>query len=129
MIAASVSFACIAVYTMLRCTPDDPVTLQVLFLQPILLAIGLSIPATQMLIMAKACSMMVVKTLGGDNQMGTWFFWFAPCIATAAMGLWALTTAHGLSRFPTIVIVPVLQVRRPAAVLCDPAGALPMLLS
>lgn len=110
MVAGTVSFTCSALYLILRCSPADPATIAAAPLQPVLLALGASVPATQMLIMAKSFSMMVVKTVGGENQIGTWFFWAAPGTAVAAMALWAATTAHGIARFPTIVIVPVLQV-------------------
>jgi hypothetical protein len=78
--------------------------------QPALLAIGASIPATQSLIMSKSMSMMILQTVAGNDQLDSWFFWVAVLFTILATILWAAVTAHGVARFPTVVIVPVLQV-------------------
>ena len=82
-------------------------------LQPMLLAFAAAVPATQTLIMAKSASMMLVHTLARSNQLGSWFFWVAVAVTVAASLLWTAALSHGIARFPTIVVVPIMQVRAP----------------
>jgi hypothetical protein len=78
--------------------------------QPALLAVGASIPATQSLIMGKSMSMMILQTVAGNGQLRSWFFWVAVLVTILATILWAAVTAHGVAWFPTVVVVPILQV-------------------
>jgi hypothetical protein len=78
--------------------------------QPVLLAFGSSIPATQSLIMSKCIAMMMLQTLARKSQLHSWFFWVSALIIILSTVLWAAVTTHGIARFPTIIIVPILQV-------------------
>lgn len=79
-------------------------------LAPTMLALGASIPGTQTLILIKAVSMMFVTTIGRENQMTHWYFWVAAATPAASASLWTAAMQHGLGKYPTVVIVPLLQV-------------------
>jgi hypothetical protein len=112
--AAALMVICLALYALLTLQPPDDSIVATVPLQPLLLAVAAAIPATQTLIMSKAFSMMVIKSLAHDSQLGSWFFWLAGVLPVLSTGAWVFAMSHGLAHFPSIVIVPVLQVRRRA---------------
>jgi hypothetical protein len=79
-------------------------------MRPVLLAVASSIPGTQALLHSKCLATMFVVTLGQANQMRHWFFWVAAVVQAAAAALWTAALTHGMNVFPTVIVLPVLQV-------------------
>ena len=118
MTASAVSLVTGALYIALQIQPQQPQVPKhsaALLCQPVLLALCAAVPATQTLIMSKCVSMMIVETLSRETQLRSWFFWLAVAVPPCTSFLWAMTLSHALSRFPSIVAVPVLQVVRSSA--------------
>lgn len=108
--AAAIAFATAVAYTLLRLEPPIVEGRAAIAIQPVLLGVCASIPATQTLLYAKCVSSMVVLTLGGDEQLSSWIFWVGAVVPPAAAALWMATLSHGLARFPSVIVVPCLQV-------------------
>ena len=76
-----------------------------------LLAVAASIPGTQALLHSKCLAIMVVVTLGQSNQMNHWYFWLAAAVQAAAAAIWTAALTHGMNVYPTVIVLPILQVR------------------
>lgn len=86
--------------------------------RPALLALAAAIPGTQALLHGKCLAMMFVITLGQSNQMSHWFFWVAGFVQASASALWTASLTHGMNVFPTVIVLPILQVSLFATALC-----------
>lgn len=82
----------------------------ILRVRPVLLAVAASIPGTQALLHSKCLATMLVVTLGQANQMNHWFFWLAAAVQAAAAAIWTAALTHGMNMFPTVIVLPILQV-------------------
>jgi hypothetical protein len=79
-------------------------------MRPGILAVATSIPGTQSLLHSKCLATMVIVSLGQANQIGHWFFWVAALVMIAAAAFWTAALAHGMNVFPTVIVLPILQV-------------------
>jgi hypothetical protein len=115
VIGAVVSIGCTAVYILLNRRPIPRRLTWLAPLQPVTLAIAAAIPATQSLIYSKAVAMMMLVTLGQRTQLRHWFFWVAVGVSLCGSGTWMAVIQHGIASFPTVIILPILQVHTPPA--------------
>jgi hypothetical protein len=110
-IGALTSTASALCYLLLSRTSRSPLRVSLAPLRPVLLALAAAVPGTQTLILAKCLSEMIVYSLGRKSQLGHWYFWTAATLPLLTAGVWMGAMQYGLSAFPTVVILPVLQVR------------------
>lgn len=110
VIAALLCVTCWFLYCLLRTGTLVKLQDRLPAAAPLLLTLGASLPGTQTLILTKAVSMMFVVSVGGQNQLTHWYFWIAAMTPFLSTSTWTAAMQHGLSTYPTVVIVPLLQV-------------------
>lgn len=110
IVAAILCTACMSLYGCICCGHLHKLQESHPAMAPVFLALGAAIPGTQTLISTKALSMMMVVSVGRQNQLTHWFFWVSALTPFATASVWTAAMQHGLSSYPSIIMLPLLQV-------------------
>eukprot|EP00004_Rigifila_ramosa_P016727 TRINITY_DN3997_c0_g1_i2.p1 TRINITY_DN3997_c0_g1~~TRINITY_DN3997_c0_g1_i2.p1 ORF type:complete len:322 (+),score=69.10 TRINITY_DN3997_c0_g1_i2:565-1530(+) len=97
-------------YRRLKLSLDEGTARKSAMLLPLIYAAASAMMGSLSVLLAKSSSQLLRKTLAGDNQLDSWFTYIVLAGWVALMIFWMQRLNSGLRQFPSMIIVPALQV-------------------